>query len=468
MSLQRGCVCCSLRSDLVDALKTLEGRAASTGTPFDAVLLETTGVADPGPVVFTFFANSWISARYRLDSVLCLVDAQHISKLLDERSPDALDEAVNQIAFADTILLNKIDLVSDEELQQARDVVRAVNMTANVIECQLGGDDALAAGSGAEGEAPPRPNRTVGWADVMDVNSFSIERARQVDPTFMSGGGDAEGSGDDECGDDDDDGGEETGDGGRLADDGGTSPPDAARKRGRSNDTDAATAPAAKAAAAPGDGGAPARRVTRKRLHDLAGVSSVGISAPGPLDQYRFNMFMKDLLLEKVGARVGRVGGGVGGGCATLPLAGPARAHHPDPRPPFLVLQARDIMRCKGVLCIHGQEDTKFVFQGVHDTVCFGPAASGWGDGDRASQIVFIGRDLDRRTLADGFASCVWAPLPAGWSEHVDARSGRPYYVQASSGGKQWSRPAGEAAAGVVASQAPLRPDAPKVQAQEA
>ena len=110
--------------------------------------------------LFTFFANSWISSKFRLDSVLCLVDAQHIAKIADERSPDALDEAVNQIAFADTILLNKIDLVTPEELQTARDIVRSVNMTANLIECQLadpppmvfekGGEKGGEAGSAAD------------------------------------------------------------------------------------------------------------------------------------------------------------------------------------------------------------------------------------------------------------------------------------------------------------------------------
>ena len=99
-------------------------------------------------------------------------------------------------------------------------------------------------------------------------------------------------------------------------------------------------------------------------------------------------------------------------------------------------------MRCKGVLCVKGQERVKFVFQGVHDTVCFGPSAVEWADDDaRVSQVVFIGRDLDRATLADGLRSCVWTPLPPGWTEHRDARTGRPYYVNGASCVKQWARP---------------------------
>ena len=340
---------------------------------------------------------------------MCLVDAQHISRLADERSPDALDEAVNQIAFADTILLNKVDLVSGADLAAARDIVRSVNMTAKIIECQLNASDAAdvaAAAASAKRTAavpatPARPMPT--WGDLMEVNSFSIERALEVDPNFL----------------DDADGDKEADNAAAAADaprDGAppsdarpsSSAPASAGKRGRDAATDAAadaSAPAPKARAA-GDAAltpTPAPRSRPRRLHDLAGVSSVGIQAAGPLDQWRFNMFMKDLLTEK----------------------------------------GRDIMRCKGVLCVKGQERVKFVFQGVHDTVCFGPSSVEWAEDDaRVSQIVFIGRDLDRATLLDGLRSCVWTPLPPGWTEHRDARTGRPYYVDGATSAKQWARPA--------------------------
>lgn len=81
VSMDAGCVCCSLRNDIVDALRTLQTRATARSIEYDAILLETTGLADPAPVAFTFFANSWISANYRLDSILCLVDAQHLRKV---------------------------------------------------------------------------------------------------------------------------------------------------------------------------------------------------------------------------------------------------------------------------------------------------------------------------------------------------------------------------------------------------
>lgn len=81
VSMDRGCVCCSLRNDIVGALRELGSRAAARGAAYDAILLETTGLADPAPVAFTFFANSWISANYRLDSILCLVDAEHLKEV---------------------------------------------------------------------------------------------------------------------------------------------------------------------------------------------------------------------------------------------------------------------------------------------------------------------------------------------------------------------------------------------------
>lgn len=81
VSMDKGCVCCSLRHDIVKALRELQRRAATRGSNYDCILLETTGLADPAPVAFTFFSNAWISANFRLDSIICLVDAQHICKV---------------------------------------------------------------------------------------------------------------------------------------------------------------------------------------------------------------------------------------------------------------------------------------------------------------------------------------------------------------------------------------------------
>ncbi len=435
VSMDRGCVCCSLRHDIVKALGELQSRGQKNGVAYDNILLETTGLADPAPVAFTFFSNTWISSNFRLDSILCLVDAQQVGRHLEDGgSHGDVNEAVNQIAFADIILLNKIDLVSPEELQKARELVRSINVTADVIEVSLKSDH------DATSEDLPH------WDRLMGINSFSIERALKVDPYFMDSDSDEE---DEEPNAED-----------------GAAPKRAKRARRSSFEGAAAAAPAiaeeekavaaepnpdnvdilapcgthegpcgeqcadpeldallkeqqaadAAAAAEAAETGTASRQPKRRRrrLHDASGVGSVGITARGALDKYRFNAFMRDLLSER----------------------------------------ARDIFRSKGVLCIKGQENTKFVFQGVHETVCFGPAASGWPKGEEVvNQIVFIGRSLNRKDLAEGLRSCVWVPLPDGWNEFHDLKTGQPYYVEAASGKKQWDRPPETACALVTATE---------------
>ena len=427
------------------ALGELQNRGQQAGVIYDNILLETTGLADPAPVAFTFFSNTWISSNYRLDSILCLVDAQHVASHLEDAGAHGSDvnEAVNQIAFADIILLNKLDLVSPEQLQKARDLVRSINVTADLIEVQLSGDG-----------APALPC----WDRLMGINSFSIERALKVDPYFMDS--DSEGEEEDAVevaekpskrqksssaveeptttGEDQSVTTTTTTTTTTTATPGVDAEqhqqPDEEDEEAEKPTTTTTTATAATAAANDDDaenpdaenldaeltalidkqkaeelsGSAqrqPKRR--RKRLHDVSGVGSVGITARGPLDKYRFNAFMRDLLSER----------------------------------------ARDIFRSKGVLSIKGQESTKFVFQGVHETVCFGPAASGWREGEvPLNQIVFIGRNLNRKDLLEGLRSCVWVPLPDGWTEHFDSRTHQPYYVDAVTGRKQWDRPEGACA----------------------
>lgn len=410
VSMDRGCVCCSLRSDIVKALKELHDRDDARGTAYDAILLETTGLADPAPVAFTFFSNKWISNNFRLDSILCLVDAQHVSRHLEDASSGDLNEAVNQIAFADVVLLNKIDLVSQEELEKARDLVRSINITADVIEVELNPQTEEDEQETMKTVRKERRENLPTWDRLMGINSFSIERALKVDPNFM-----------DSDSEEDEDPKSRKNIGKKENE------RDIGNGMKRKNDIDAAdlldsihcgkhVGPCSTTCNDPELDALlahqkavelaeerernPKRR--RKKLHDLSGVGSVGIYARGPLDKYRFNAFMRDLLSEK----------------------------------------ARDIFRSKGCLCIKGQEALKFVFQGVHETVCFGPSTSGWEkDEQPVNQIVFIGRNLDRQALTEGLRSCVWVPLPDGWSEYYDTRVGRPYYVQDSTGKKQWDRP---------------------------
>merc|ERR1711953_191585 len=109
--------------------KKLIKNGKKTGKPLDGVLIETTGLADPAPVAQTFFADDYVRSKYRLDGILTLVDAKHIIQHLDDEKPEGVEnEAVEQIAFADRILLNKCDLVdSEEELDDVERRIHAIN-----------------------------------------------------------------------------------------------------------------------------------------------------------------------------------------------------------------------------------------------------------------------------------------------------------------------------------------------------
>lgn len=408
MSMDRGCVCCSLRNDIVKALQTLQSRGNTRGYAYDNILLETTGLADPAPVAFTFFSNAWISSNFRLDSILCLVDAQHLGRHLEDSMTTGGDvnEAVSQIAFADIILLNKIDLVSQEQLAKARDLVRSINVTADLLEVQLAdsGDQDV-----ENGETSAVKRELPSWDRLMGINSFSIERAKEVDPDFMESDSaeeeDTDIANDKAASPEGTENGDLQASKKRRIESGGV-PLNGTDEKAENNNNNIES----KETVSPKTRRQPRRR--RKKLHDLSGVGSIGIAALGPLDKYRFNAFMRDLLSDR----------------------------------------ARDIFRSKGVLCIKGQEKMKFVFQGVHETICFGPAASGWREGEEPlNQIVFIGRNLPRADLVEGFRSCVWVPLPDGWSEYFDPARGQPYYVNSKTGEKRWDRPSPSACALVKA-----------------
>jgi G3E family GTPase len=129
--MNNGCVCCTVRGDLIRVLQGLMKRQASARRGFDAIIVETTGLADPGPVAQTFFVDDDVKAGARLDSVTTVVDARHvIGALADGR------EAAEQIAFADQIVLNKTDLVSAEELSIVEARLRRLNPMAPIHRAQ--------------------------------------------------------------------------------------------------------------------------------------------------------------------------------------------------------------------------------------------------------------------------------------------------------------------------------------------
>eukprot|EP00882_Tetradesmus_deserticola_P030398 GHRQ01034121.1.p1 GENE.GHRQ01034121.1~~GHRQ01034121.1.p1 ORF type:complete len:293 (+),score=79.84 GHRQ01034121.1:272-1150(+) len=157
--------CClllpSVRGDLIRILNKLLKRKSK----FDAILIETTGLANPAPVIQTFFVDEDLKESCQLDAVLCLVDAKHITQHLDEVKPEGVvNEAVQQVAFADRLLLNKIDLVSEAEKAAIIKRIRAINRGAELVECT---------------------NAAVDLAAVLGIQSFSMDKMLELDPDFL-------------------------------------------------------------------------------------------------------------------------------------------------------------------------------------------------------------------------------------------------------------------------------------------
>ena len=153
--MNNGCVCCTVRGDLI---RVVEGLMRRPGR-FDGIIVETTGLADPVPVAQTFFMDDDVRAKTELDAVVALVDAKHLPlRLKDSR------EAEDQIAFADVVLINKTDLVSPEELAQIEDIVHAINPAARVYKTSRSGVD---------------------LARVLNQGAFNLERALENDPHFL-------------------------------------------------------------------------------------------------------------------------------------------------------------------------------------------------------------------------------------------------------------------------------------------
>jgi len=120
--MNNGCICCTVRGDLIRILGNLMKRRDR----FDRILIETTGLADPGPVAQTFFVDDEMQQKLRLDGIVTVVDAKHVHQHWDS------DEVKEQIAFADVVILNKIDLVSAEDLDRLERRIRAMNAQARV------------------------------------------------------------------------------------------------------------------------------------------------------------------------------------------------------------------------------------------------------------------------------------------------------------------------------------------------
>ena len=156
-----GCICCTVRGDLTELLADMYDRIKD----FDGVLIETTGLADPAPVAQTFFVDQRVVERYKLDGIITVVDAKHIIQHVEEEKPeDVENEAVEQLAFADRIMLNKTDLVSDDELKEVEVAIKSINRFAPIYHTQ---------------------NSIIDPKNLINIGSFDLDRTLEMDPEFL-------------------------------------------------------------------------------------------------------------------------------------------------------------------------------------------------------------------------------------------------------------------------------------------
>ncbi len=155
VEFNNGCLCCTVRGDLIETLGRLQERAGT----LDAILIETTGLADPAPVASTFFAADEVKAGIRLDAFVTVVDAVNL-----ERNLEQSNEAMEQVAFSDVVLINKMDLVSSEQMATIERRVRTLNPMAKIYYTS---------------------NAEVDLSRIIDVGAFDLAQKLEVDPEFL-------------------------------------------------------------------------------------------------------------------------------------------------------------------------------------------------------------------------------------------------------------------------------------------
>jgi G3E family GTPase len=161
IEMNNGCLCCTVRGDLVRILGDLGKKRRQGKLTFDRVIIETTGLANPGPVAQTFFMDEEIHDQYLLDAVVTVVDAKHGQKTLDDH-----DEARAQVGFADRILLSKTDLVEEDAASELQGRLRNMNPRAHQKKVHFG-------------EADIR--------EILDIRGFNLNAALEIDPAFLEG-----------------------------------------------------------------------------------------------------------------------------------------------------------------------------------------------------------------------------------------------------------------------------------------
>jgi G3E family GTPase len=387
--MNNGCICCTVRGDLIRILGNLMKRRDK----FDRILVETTGIADPGPVAQTFFVDQEVAELFALDGIVTLIDAKHFALHVEDS-----EECRSQVAFADVLVLNKTDLVSPAELDALERRIRGMNAMAKVLRAR---------------------DAAVPLADVLDVGGFDLSRALAEKPTFLEPEYPFESIGTYEL--------EE----GPYALHLGPGPDP-------SMGVVAAYVEAGETAAS---------RSLAERAMRLWSLSSHRVAEGGQVRVAAPHSFTLDLTrtadtrtFELVVPRAGRVAlftehgpeeFGMRlerGGSVIAPLeshqTAPGHEHADDVTSVGLHLErpldagrlngwlsallrekGTDIFRVKGVLHVAGVED-RVVVQGVH-MLLDSRQDRPWGAARRESDLVLIGRNLDREELTRDFRACV-------------------------------------------------------------
>ena len=384
--MNNGCICCTVRGDLIRILGNLMKRRDK----FDYIMVETTGLADPGPVAQTFFMDTEMQEKLQLDSVTTLVDAKHIWQHIDDS-----DEAREQIAFADVILLNKIDLVTEEELEQLEARIRSMNAAAKIYRTK----DAV-----------------VEMDKILNVGGFDLDRAMEVDPQFMEPEYPFEWAGVYNL---------SVGTHELVLQEG----PDPTMKVALVP-VNASTDEALEAAVEPvvmvfsddehelSAGGTlqPSGRLIALNLtaDELRFDVQIGRSGTYALftehhpDEFQAQLFGSNTLVKPVVEREFKPDHEHDDEVTSVGITTPGDLD-PDRLNDWISTLLRtkgpDIFRMKGILSIKGQRD-RFVFQGVH-MLFDGRPDRPWGIEPRYNSLIFIGRNLDRAELTEGFEACL-------------------------------------------------------------
>jgi G3E family GTPase len=390
--MNNGCICCTVRGDLIRILGNLIARRDK----FDRIVLETTGLANPGPVAQTFFVDEGMRKEFALDGIVTMVDARHFDQQLEES-----EETRTQVAFADVIVLNKTDLVDGTGLDALERRVRAINALARIVR------------------ADPARRASVPMSSVLGIGGFDLARALEYKPTFLEPEYPFEWAGAFELA---------AGDYTLVLQDG----PDPSMKMviceaPGSDDLDPVKAAERvfalfSGAAEPAFPGALIEPQFRSRLLALPGDGTearftLRIATPGRYWLFtqhlpeEFALKVEDSRNAQIAPRAHKI---FDPGHSHDARVGSFSLETDRPVDPerfqawltsTLQTQGTRLYRMKGFLNFKGSPE-RIVIQGVHmvvDTSTLGP----WGDRARRTQLVFIGRELDRQLLTQGFDACL-------------------------------------------------------------